>query len=226
MWASAENAVIGRLRHHSAREQFADGCVHVVGLVAGLAGAVTLMALASAHSPQRIAAVGVYAGGLLAMLGASAAYNLAYATRFRAFLRRCDHSAIFLMIAGTYTPFTLTFIGGWLGLAATGLIWLLALGGIALRMLSPRIFARVNVGLYLALGWIAVLIIGPLLATFSLFTSIALVLGGALYTFGVPFHIWESLPFQNAIWHVFVLAAALCHYLAVLDSVVLRGTMV
>lgn len=221
---AARQQLIGRLRSHTFHEQLVDGLVHAVGLSAGFAGASALVFFTLTYHPESLAVVCVYCGGLLSMLGASAMYNLAYASRHRDVLRNLDHSAIFLMMAGTYTPFTLTFLPDAFGLATTGLIWILSLAGIGLRFFAPIAFARYNVVLYLALGWIAVLIVGPLLTTtFTLFTGFSLLLGGALYTIGVTFHIWEKLPFQNAIWHMFVLAAAFCHYLAVLEGVALRG---
>ena len=219
--ASVLIEVRGRSRDHSAGERLADGVVHAVGILAGIAGAALLIQLTLDHNPGRVAGVGVYAAGLIAMLGASAIYNLCYATRFRDLLRRFDHSAIFIMIAGTYTPFVVTYYNNTWAIAIAALVWSLSGAGIAIRILRPDIFDRINVALYLALGWTAVIVIGPLLLTFSAFTGAALLLGGTLYTAGVPFHIWEHLRFQNAIWHVFVLAAAMCHYFAVLDGVAL-----
>lgn len=226
MGASGSHESFGRNRAHSAAERLADGCVHAFGLLAGLSGGVFLVVLTLLQgNSNKLTAIIVYAGGLLAMLAASAAYNIGYATRFRDIFRRCDHSAIFIMIAGTYTPFTTQFFDTGKAVVFTGLIWGLSLGGIAMKIFRPVLFERASVFLYLLLGWVAVLIMGPLLISLSLFTALALVIGGLLYTFGLTFHLWENLPFQNAIWHVFVLAAALCHYFAVLDGVVLRGTM-
>ena len=211
---------MGRARAHSAREQFADACVHVIGITAGLAGGSFLASLA-ADNPQKLAAIIIYTAGLVAMLSASAAYNVGYNTRFRGLFRRFDHSAIFLMIAGTYTPFTTSFFDGPRAYAITGLIWTLSLFGIALKNFRPVQFERYSVMLYLALGWISLLVIGPLLFSMSWVTGLALVGGGVLYTAGITFHLWEELPYQNAIWHGFVLAAAFCHYAAVLNGVVL-----
>ena len=211
---------MGRARPHSTGEQWADGCVHAAGLLAGLAGAVVLVVLARDNG-EKLASSIVYSLGLLAMLAASAAYNVGYHSRFRSIFRRCDHSAIFLMIAGTYTPFTTHFFTGFSAIAITGLIWSLSLGGIALKILRPVAFERYSVVLYLALGWIAVLVVGPMLMVMSWLATVALVAGGLLYTGGITFHLWENMRFQNAIWHVFVLAAAGCHYVAVLNGVVL-----
>ena len=123
---------MARARVHSKAEQLADLCVHVLGLMVAVAGTIVLAVLAL-DSAGKLAAVMVYAGGLLAMLGASAAYNVGYDTRFRALFRRFDHSAIFLMIAGTYTPFTTSFFSGWAAAGLTALIWGLSLAGIVLK---------------------------------------------------------------------------------------------
>ena len=219
--ASVRIEARGRSRDHSAGERLADAIVHAVGILAGIAGAVLLIQLTLNYNPGRVAGVGVYSAGLIAMLGSSATYNICYGTRFRDVLRRFDHSAIFLMIAGTYTPFVVTYYDSARAIAIAGLVWSLSAAGIAIRIFRPDIFDRINVALYLVLGWIAVIVIGPLLLTVSAFTGTALLLGGTLYTAGVPFHIREHLRFQNAIWHVFVLAAAICHYFAVLDGVAL-----
>ena len=215
-----EPPLLGRSRAHSTGEQRADALVHAIGILAGIAGALFITRLSSDH-PQKLAAISIYVSGLLAMLSASAAYNVGYNTRFRNLFRRFDHSAIFLMIAGTYTPFTTHFFEGITAFTITTLIWTLSLGGIWVKVYLPLVFERYSVLLYVALSWIALLVIGPLMVTMPTFTAMALLGGGVLYTGGITFHLWERLPYQNAIWHLFVLAAAFCHYAAVLNTVVL-----
>jgi hemolysin III len=209
-------------RTHSGIELFADGCVHIVGILAGLTGGIFLVGLAVGRSePLKVVAVVVYALALVAMLSASAAYNLFYQTRWRRLFRVCDHSAIFVLIAGTFTPFTAALNNAiWtLGFGTT--VWSMTIGGIALKVARPALFERFGICLYLAQGWLGVLLFGPLATHFTAVTLVALGAGGFLYTVGIIFHLWEALPFHNAIWHVFVLAAAVCHYLAVLDGIVL-----
>ena len=215
-----EEPLLGRSRAHSAGEQTADALVHGIGILAGIAGAMFITRLSS-DNPQKLVAIAIYAGGLLAMLSASAAYNVGYNTRFRDLFRRFDHSAIFLMIAGTYTPFTTSFFTGITAFSVTTLIWALSLGGIWVKVYRPLMFERYSVLLYVALSWIALLVIGPLMVDMPTFTTMALLGGGVLYTGGITFHLWERLPFQNAIWHLFVLAAAFCHYIAVLNTVIM-----
>ncbi len=205
------------------REQAADGWVHLLGLGLGLPAAVAVVTVAAIDGARdQLAPVALYALGLLAMLGCSAAYHLLRHSRRRDWLRRLDHAAIFAMIAGTYTPFTLQLGRAW----ATGLtaaIWGVAALGMLVKLVRPRL-VRLNlhslsVALYLALGWIGLLALGPFTASLGQDTLVLLAVGGGLYTAGVIFHLWQRLPYQNAIWHGFVLAAAGVHYAAVLTVV-------
>jgi len=139
------------------------------------------------------------------------------------FLRRCDHAAIFVMIAGTYTPFTLLRLDGAWSWGLTSAVWLIAAIGMLMK-LSPRCDLRfASAAPYLLLGWLGLVAIDPLFRSLGWETLGLIGLGGALYTIGVLFHIWDKLPFHNAIWHAFVLAAAAVHYAAVVMGVVLRG---
>jgi hemolysin III len=202
-------------------ERVADGVIHVIGIAAGLIGAAMLViAAATRGSPLELAALAAYSGGLLAMLACSAAYQLLRSSRRRELLRCFDHSAIFLMIAGTYTPFTLLRIRPFWDVAFTVAVWSIAAAGIALRLFNPRLFDRVSIAVYLALGWAGLAAIAPLVPFVQVSTLALLGAGGLLYSAGVVFHLWERLPFQNAIWHAFVLVAAAVHYTAVLEEIV------
>ena len=138
------------------------------------------------------------------------------------FLRHCDHSAIFVMIAGTYTPFAVVTIGGGWGVVLLATVWILAIAGITLKILSPRRFDQVSIGFYLLQGWVVIGAIDPLMTAVSARTLAMITVGGILYTIGVIFHLWRRLPYQTAIWHVFVLCAAIFHYAAILDAVISR----
>jgi hemolysin III len=154
------------------------------------------------------------------MIGCSMAYNLAENHTRKSLLRRFDHAAIFLMIAGTYTPFTtIRFDGAW-AISMTTIIWALALIGAAGKLFLPGVSKKIWIALYVGLGWLVVAAIGPLTAGVPLAGLILLAVGGLLYTIGVPFYVWERLPFRRAIWHGFVMAAAGVHYAAVLTGVV------
>jgi len=221
MIANSPAQMATALRALTRRELVADGVIHVIGISAGLIGAAILVITAATRgSPLELAALLTYSGGLLAMLGCSAAYQLLRSSRRRELLRCFDHTAIFLMIAGTYTPFTLLRTRPFWDVALTTAVWTIATTGIALRLLRPHTFGRVSVGFYLALGWAGLAAIAPLVPMVHVSTLILLGTGGLLYTAGVAFHLWERLPFQNAIWHAFVLVAAAVHYAAVLEEIV------
>lgn len=199
------------------RELIADGTVHAVGVAVGLVGAAMLIPrIVTAPSAANAIALGLYMLGLLAMLGCSAAYNMWPPSRVREWLRRFDHAAIFVMIAGTYSPLTFGHVAGSWSVRLGILVWCVALFGVAMKLCYPRRFERLSIGLYLALGWLGVLAIGPLVASLPLASSILLLIGGMIYSTGVIFHLWRGLRFQNAIWHGFVLVAAGCHYAAIL----------
>ena len=186
-----------------------------VNLALAAVGCVVLGVLAGTHaSPRRLAALTVYGAGLLAMVGASALYAWARGGRRHRLYRHLDHAAIFLMIAGTYTPFALISFDGVYGRRLLALIWAAALAGVLLKLIAPRWIEPLSVPLYLIMGWAGLSKPGLLL---SLPTPVVMLLvaGGMLYTIGIAFHL-ARMRFQEAIWHGFVLAAATCHYAAVL----------
>jgi hemolysin III len=208
------------VRQCSRAEWIADAVVHLLGLAFAV-GAVTTLAVLLSLSPDlpRGISLGLYAFGLVAMLGCSALYNMTSQARWKALFRRFDHAAIFVMIAGSYTPFSLMVIGGTWGWMLLAFVWAIALTGVALKLLYPLRFDRLSVAAYLLLGWTVLAALQPLVDAASLAGLVLLLTGGGLYSLGVVFHLWERLPFQNAIWHVFVLAAAACHFAAILVDV-------
>jgi hemolysin III len=211
-------------RHPSRRELAADFIVHVIGIAAGSIGGATLVALIAARGNWlEFGALLIYALGIVAMFCCSAAYHLARNSPWRAFLRRCDHAAIFVMIAGTYTPFTLLRLEGAWSWGLTTAVWSIAGFGIAMKLCRRHDLRFASIAPYLLLGWIGVIAIDPLFQSLGWQTLGLIGLGGVLYTVGVVFHAWERLPFQNAIWHSFVLAAASVHFAAVVTGVVLTG---
>lgn len=201
-------------------ETIADAVVHGLGIALAVAGGAALMIVAALYANvSQVAAVAIYIAGLTAMIGFSAAYNLWPLTPVKWWLRRLDHSAIYLLIAATYTAFVLP-MKGTASDAILAVQWLSAAAGIALKLFCPGRFDRAAIALYLLMGWSGLFVIGPMAAALAPVTLVLIAAGGVLYSVGVIFHVWESLRFQNAIWHGFVLAAAGCHYGAVLTSVV------
>ena len=200
-------------------ELVADAIVHGIGLALGIAGTVVLIAFAArSRGIGDLPIVAVYAAGLLAMLGFSAAYNLWPVSRIKWVLRRFDHSAIYLLIAATYTPFVTRVANAWLAFGLLAGVWAVAVAGIAMKLALPGRFDRISILLYLLLGWSGLLMYQPVIASLPGWTLWLLAAGGLLYSIGVVFHVWESLRFQNAIWHGFVVLAAGCHYTAVLGA--------
>ena len=207
---------------YSRAERTADGIIHLLGVTFGLAACVSLVLVALPSQDVLLwLALGLYGLGLLAMLVCSAAYNLTVQPRIKAVFRRLDHAAIFVMIAGTYSPFTLIAIGGAWGFGLLAFVWTVALAGVTVKLCWPRRFDRLSVFAYLLLGWSILVAFDPLLAAVSAAGLILLLVGGLLYSLGVVFHLWQRLPYQNAIWHACVLAAAACHFTAVLSEVAL-----
>jgi hemolysin III len=204
-------------------EIIADGVIHTIGVVLGVAGAVVLLAMAFSAARSAEAGTVIYVIGLLAMLGVSAAYNLWPMTPRKWLLRRFDHSAIYLLIAATYTPFLLQMKNELVADALLIVVWLTAAIGIALNLRWPGRFDRLSIVLYLVLGWSGMLAYEPVAEALHPLTLWLIAIGGVIYSVGVIFHIWERLRFHTAIWHGFVLSAASVHYTAVLSCVVLAG---
>jgi len=202
-------------------EILADGAVHVAGIGLGIVGVALLFAATlQGVGAAEVGSLAIYAFSLLAVLIISAIYNLWPPSPTKWHLRKFDHSAIYLLIAGTYTPFVMQMPRGLESALLLAGIWTVSLVGMALKILLPGRFDRLSILLYLLLGWSGLLIYEQLL-TLPATTLALIVAGGLLYTAGVVFHLWQSLRFQNAIWHAFVLVAAACHYGAVFDCVIL-----
>jgi len=201
---------------HSFREHVADGVMHVLGVVGAVAGVSALMVWAAQTvDTGRIWPLVAYAVGLLASFGFSAGYNLTLHAPARAVLRRLDHAAIYLLIAGTYTPMALIGLGGRAGWGLTGAIWALALLGMVMKLGFFHRAERAGFWLYLAMGWLGLIAVWPLLQSLPLVVLILLAVGGLIYTLGTIFYHLERIPFSRAIWHGHVLAAAATHYAAV-----------
>ena len=217
------HAACAALWNYDRAELIADGIVHIVGICFGLIAATALIVLTAVYaSAIDVAVVSVYVAGLLAMLVLSATYNLWPVSRAKWVLRRFDHSAIYILIAATYTPFIMELKDSYFAIALLIGVWCVAIVGIVLKLTLPGRFDRLSVGLYLAMGWSGMMLYDAVVKALPAMAIGLVVAGGVLYTLGVIFHAWRRLRFQNAIWHGFVLLGAACHYTAVLD-VVLAG---
>jgi hemolysin III len=215
------HAATGAIRwNYDRAELIADGVVHGIGIVAGVVAATVLVVLTAIYATALdIFAVSIYVAGLLSMLVLSATYNLWPVSPTKWVLRRFDHSSIYLLIAATYTPFIVELKDSIFAIAVLIGVWCIAIFGIVLKLGWPGRFDRLSVGLYLALGWSGLMLYGSVVAALPKMALWCVLAGGVLYSFGVIFHAWRRLRFQNVIWHCFVLLGAACHYTAVLDLV-------
>ncbi|MEL6204274.1 MAG: hemolysin III family protein [Pseudomonadota bacterium] len=199
---------------YSRAEHMSDLAVHLVALVAALAAVPVLITLAAVWhiGATGITALSIYGGSLILMIACSALYNGFPKAGLAWLYQRLDHSAIYVKIAGTYTPFAL-LTGQGIGLVAG--LWGAALAGTGLRVFASARWKWVAFGLYLAMGWAGLVLGWPLLQSLSTPVIALMLAGGFLYTFGTVFLLWEALPFHNTIWHVFVMVASTVFFVAV-----------
>jgi len=201
-------------------EEIANTVTHGVGLLLSVAGFVVLLVLAILRGTAwHIVACSVYGASLIALYSASTLYHAVLSPRLKRALRVFDHSAIYLLIAGTYTPFLLLNLRGPWGWAIFGVIWGLAVAGVFFKLRFVDRVPRLSTALYLAMGWLVIIAAKPVLAHVPLTILLWLLAGGLFYSIGVIFYAWKRLPYNHAVWHLFVLAGSTCHYFAVLRSV-------
>jgi len=219
--STSVQAAAGAMRwNYDRAELIADGIVHGIGVFCGLVAATVLIVLTAVYASRfEVAVVSVYVAGLLTMLVLSATYNLWPVSRAKWVLRRFDHSAIYVLIAATYTPFITQMKDSIFAIVLLIGVWCVATVGIVIKLGFPGRFDRLAVGLYLAMGWSGFMLYDAVVAVLPTMALWFVVAGGALYSLGVIFHAWQRLRFQNVIWHCFVLLGAACHYTAVLDLV-------
>lgn len=201
-------------RPYTRNEQRLDLAIHILGILFAVNASLWLLWRVTGL-PAAIS-VSVYCAGLLAMITMSAIYNLWPAHRpSKQVLRRLDHSTIFIMIAATYTPFAANRLGAPAGDIVLAAIWLCASMGIALKLAFPRRFELASIALYIAMGWMIVLVIRPLAASVAAIDFWLLMAGGLVYSTGIAFYLIERIRFHKAIWHAFVLVAAVLHFAAI-----------
>jgi hemolysin III len=197
-------------------EELANALSHGLGAALGVVATVVLVLVASAQAdPYRIVAASIYGATLIALFGASTAYHSFRSPRLKAALQILDHAAIYLLIAGTYTPFTLVTLRGPWGFTLLSIVWAMALVGILFKLVVGTRWERLSTALYIVMGWIGVVAAGPLIERLDPRALAWLVGGGLTYTLGVLFFVRDHRPFHHALWHLFVLGGAACHFLAV-----------
>jgi hemolysin III len=203
---------------YSRAEELAHVATHGLGIAASLVGIAWLViaAAAAGAGPWRVTGGVVFGVAALILFTTSVAYHAASSPRLKPKLRLLDHSAIYLLIAGTYTPFALGVLGGAWGWTLFGLVWGLALVGILAKTTLGFRFHVSSVLLYLGMGWLGVIAARPLMQALTTQELAWIVAGGLAYTAGVPFYLWKKRRYTHAIWHLFVLAGVACHFVAVL----------
>jgi hemolysin III len=205
---------------HRTLEEIANTVTHGIGLVLSVAGFIVLLVLTILRGTAwHIVACSVYGASLICLYTASTLYHAVISPRLKRALRIFDHSAIYLLIAGTYTPFLLLHLRGPWGWSLFGVVWGLAVAGILFKFWFVDHFHYLSTGAYVLMGWLVVVAAKPVLAHVPSATLLWLLAGGLFYTTGVIFYIWKRLPYSHAVWHMFVLAGSTCHYFAVLRSV-------
>jgi hemolysin III len=208
------------VRAYSVREEIAHSATHALGIVGSFVGIAWVVMSAAIHGdPWRM--VGGIAFGITALLlfGTSTFYHAARTPHIKQVLQKLDHSAIYLLIAGTYTMFTIGLKRDAFAWTLCGVVWVMAVGGIVAEFLG-RVRRPVRSALlYLAMGWIGVVAIKQLIVSLTSWQLAWLVAGGLAYSCGVPFYVWKSRPYTHTVWHLFVLAGVLCHFVAVLSVV-------
>jgi hemolysin III len=204
---------------YSRAEELAHVATHGVGIAASLVGIawLAMAAAAAGAGPWRTTGGLVFGVTALTLFTTSVAYHAADSPRLKPRLRLLDHSAIYLLIAGTYTPFALGVLGGAWGWTLFGLVWGLALVGILAKTTLGFRFPVSSVLLYLGMGWLGVIAARPLMHALTMHELTWIVAGGLAYTAGVPFYLWKGRRYTHAIWHLFVLAGVACHFVAVLS---------
>ncbi len=198
------------------REEVANSVTHGLGLLASLVGAFVLVSLSVEQGEAwYVVSASVYGGTLVALYAASTLYHALKGTRARNALRVLDHCAIYLLIAGTYTPVALVSMrGGW-GWTLFGLAWAFAAIGIVFKILATGRYAVFSTVAYVLMGWLCIIAVKPMFVLLSPSALALLGAGGVLYTAGIFFYRSDRVPYSHAVWHLFIVAGSMCHYLAI-----------
>lgn len=194
---------------------------HAFGVALSVIGLVFAVLLGERHGDAWvITSVAIHGAALITLYAISTLYHSASSPGWKRVLRKLDHCAIFLLIAGTYTPFVLVTLRGPWGWSLFGVVWGLSLAGVGFKLFFAGRFVLWSSAAYVLLGWVVLVAIKPLAAAISSGDLALLYIGGFCYTGGVVFYLWTRLPYHHAVWHVFVLAGSVCHYFAVINCVV------
>ncbi len=208
---------------YSKNEEFANSLTHGLGALFGIAALIILLIFSTLHgTTSHIVSSAIYGSTLILLYGASTLYHAAQSPSAKRILQKIDHSSIFLLIAGTYTPFTIVSLSGAWGWSLLGLIWGLAIIGVVLELALKKRYKKISIALYLSMGWLIVVAIKPMIENVETGGLLLLLSGGIVYSLGIIFYVWKSFPFNHAIWHLFVLAGSTLQFFAVFYYVLPR----
>ena len=206
---------------YSPREEMANTVTHGFGVALGIVGLVLLVVASARHGDAwHVTSSAIFGTTLVLLYSTSTLYHAFRGERVKRLLRKFDHAAIFLLIAGTYTPFVLVPLRGPWGWSLFGVVWGLAVVGVVLKFWFAGRFRLASTLLYLGLGWLVLIAFKPLVATLPRAGLAWLIAGGACYSLGTIFYLWKKLPYHHAVWHLWVLAGSVCHWIAVFGYVV------
>lgn len=210
---------------YTEREELANSLTHGLGAVLSVAGLVLMVAFAARHGDAwHVVSTAIFGTTLVLLYTASTLYHSLRGERLKVLLQKFDHAAIFLLIAGSYTPFVLVTLRGPWGWSLFGVVWGLAVAGVTIKFWLAGRFKLVSTLLYVAMGWLVMVAIKPLAAALPAGGMKLLVAGGLCYTGGAAFYLWKRLPYHHAIWHLFVLGGSACHWAAVFVYVLPAGS--
>ncbi len=200
-------------------EEIFNSITHGIGTLLSIAALVLLVVYASIKgNAWHVVSFSIFGTSLVLLYLASTLYHSFTRERIKNLFAKFDHAAIFLLIAGTYTPFVLTTLRGALGWSLFGIIWGLAITGIVIRSIYLTRFRKLMVGIYLAMGWMFLMAVVPMVKSLPTSSMVFLFIGGGLYSIGVIFYAWRKLKFGHGIWHLFVLGGSIMHFFSVLYS--------
>lgn len=206
---------------YTQREEIANSITHGIGAALSVIGLVILVALAALQGDfWRIVSVVIYGSSVTMLYLTSTLYHSLHHPRLKTILRKCDHAAIYVLIAGTYTPFLLVSLRETsIGLTFFILVWGMAAAGIVWKMFFLGKLEVIATILYVLMGWMCLLVYKQMVAAIPTPGLIMLITGGVVYTLGVIFYAWEKLPYNHAIWHLFVLGGSICHFFAIVTLI-------
>lgn len=209
---------------YSVKEEIAHSVTHGIGVLLSVIGLATLVVYSSMYGDTwHVVSSCIYGLSAIVLYTSSTLYHAIAIPSIKKLLQKIDHAAIFLLIAGTYTPFTLVNLrGGW-GWTLFGVVWSIAIAGMVMELIVKKRYKRVSLSLYLGLGWIVMIAIKPMIANVEPGGLVLLLIGGLFYSLGVIFYVWKTLVYHHAIWHLFVLAGSAFHFFAVFLYVIPGG---